>query len=95
MDFGELLSAAGAAGFEVVDANGLPVVEEMEEYIDDTSAQPIHIVFREDVRESERAIVADIHVGEEIYHLVGDPHNVEEFRTTIGGIARPEGAPWD
>ena len=97
MDFGDLLEIVRDSGFDVVDANGLPIGEEMENLLDDDNllGEPVHVNFRTDVRERERAIVADIQVGEEIYYLVGHPRNVEELRTRLGGEARPGDEPWD
>ncbi|MBD3237981.1 MAG: hypothetical protein GF330_14880 [Candidatus Eisenbacteria bacterium] len=97
MEFTELVTTARLAGFEVLDGNGLPVTEEALVALEDENigAEQVRLEFHEAITQERHAIVADVHVRDQIYHLAGDPRGVEELKLSVGGSARPQEEPWD
>lgn len=98
MELIELLSTVRTVGFDVVDADSLPVNEEMLDSLEDNelASAEVRLVFRSPpAKDTERTIVADIHAADQIFHLVGDPRETNVLRTHLRGATRQRTAPWE
>lgn len=89
LQFAELLASAEQAGFEIVDAGGLPVNEPMLRSLeeDNIMAEDVRVSLREASRDRERAVIADVAVGEQSFLLVGSPRHREELENLLRGTA--------
>ncbi len=98
MEFIELLTSVRTVGFDVVDADGLPVNEEMFASLEANAlaSAPVRILFQSPpATETTRTIIADIHVADQLFHVVGDPREVNVLRTHLRGATRQRTAPWE
>ena len=87
--FGELVAGARTLGFELYDANHMPVREELQPAFEDDNltAKPVQVGFHEHEGGAERGVVADVTVGQYVFHLYGDWCRAAELRHMVRGTA--------
>jgi hypothetical protein len=85
--FAELVATAQNAGFDVLDARGLPVTATMYEALEDDNLmeEPAHVVFHEAEMAGERGAVADVQVGQQVFQIHGDWSRAGELRLALTG----------
>ncbi len=88
--FEELLETIHAEGFDLLDGSDLPVDVDLESALEDDNlvGETVEVNFRRVGSDAEDAIVADVHVRDEIYHVVGRARDVGVLENRIRGIAR-------
>lgn len=89
LQFSELLASAEQAGFEIVDGGGLPVNEPLLRGLEEDNLMAAHarVSLRSVSRDRERAVIADVAVGEQSYRVVGSPRHREELENLLRGVA--------
>ncbi len=97
MQFAELMDTVRTAGYDIVDGDGLPVNEEMLATLEEENleAKQVDIIKKSPPQDVERAIVADVHVSDQVFHIVGNPRHVDELATYLSGISRPQSPPME
>lgn len=90
--FAEVVATARGAGFDLVDAGGLPVGPQQQGYLEDENlmAEPATVVFREPPAGVERGVVADIAVAQQQFALEGEWRRVGELQHLLRGAKAPE-----
>ena len=88
--FGELLETVHSEGFDLLDGSDIPVDVELESALEDDNLvdEAVEVTFRRVGSDAEDVIVADVHVRDEIYHVVGRARDVGVLENRIRGIAR-------
>ncbi len=88
LTFDELVASAGSEGYDVVDHGGLVVDLAMGQEVEEENlaAAPARVTFRESVEDAARAVVADISVVDQTYHLVGDPRRLEALKNRLRSL---------
>ncbi|MBD3336239.1 MAG: hypothetical protein GF355_12050 [Candidatus Eisenbacteria bacterium] len=87
----EVIRAALAAGYDVTDGDGLPVHRENLDWLEARNIQvsPRGVRFTNPPRGLRSAIVAEICVRREIYHVLGPVKNIAKLQADIAAL--PEG----
>jgi hypothetical protein len=96
MTFGELVETARNAGFELYDARQLPVDPELQMALEDENLteEEVHVTLHPAPSGRQRGVVADLRVGEHVFHLWGSWSRVWELEQLVEGTpARPRSAP--
>ena len=85
MNLAELLWTARNAGFELTGANGIPITPELEEGLEEDNLmnEEARVRFREPEEEGDPTVIADVGVGQQVFYIVGDARDLEEFRARI------------
>ena len=88
LTFDELVASAGSEGYDVIDHGGLVVDGAMGQAVEEENlaAAPVRVRFRDTVDDAARAVVADISVSDQTYHLVGDPRRVEALKNRLRSL---------
>ena len=90
LTFDELLDTIHAEGYDLLDGNDIPVDVDLESALEDDNlvGEAVEVNFRRVGSDAEDVIVADVHVRDEVYHVVGRARDVGVLQNRIRGIAR-------
>lgn len=91
MIFREFIEIVMASGYDIADPDGVPLGTELLDRLEDDNVleDEVELIVRNPLPEGERAIVADVHVADQVYQLVGNPRSLEELHYLLG-IPREE-----
>ncbi len=88
LTFDELVASAAIEGYDVIDHGGLVVDGAMGQEVEEENlaSASVRVTFRDTVDDAARAVVADISVSDQTYHLVGDPRRVEALKNRLRSL---------
>lgn len=89
LTFAEIVETARAAGFELMDARGLPVGPELESAIEDANltTEPARLELQTTPGDRSTGVVANLMVRDQIFYLHGQFARVGELEHLLGGVA--------
>ena len=95
LTFGELLAAVEQAGYEVVDARGRAVNEQLLPALEEENLRsaPARVSLREPPSASDETVVADVTAGTQVFHVAGDARGANELARLLRDTAKVGGEP--